>query len=106
MLLICPNFQTPGTITWRELDILGCVLYLAASVLAVFALQQAGAGAFPWRSAAFIVCFVVAVLASVALAVWIAYLSRKERLIKPLFPARIVTHRVMLATILYLISIA
>ncbi|PYH96079.1 MFS general substrate transporter [Aspergillus ellipticus CBS 707.79] len=100
MLLACPTIHTPGTITWRQLDVLGCALYLAASVLAILALQEAGEGTFDWDSAAFIVCIIVAGLAFCALVAWIALLSRKKRSIAPLFPTRILGRRAILATIL------
>ncbi|PWY68668.1 MFS general substrate transporter [Aspergillus heteromorphus CBS 117.55] len=100
MLLVCPTIHTPGNITWRQLDVLGCALYLAASVLAILALQEAGAASFAWDSAAFIVCFVVAGLATCALAAWVVFLSHRQRSVAPLFPARILGHRAMLMTIL------
>ena len=101
MLFACPNLKTPGSFSWKQFDFVGCVLYIAGCVLAIFALQEAGTGTIAWDSATFIVCFVISGIAFSILAIWITYLSRRDRLIKPLFPIRIVTHRVMLATILW-----
>ena len=77
------------------------MLYMAASVLPVFAMQEGGTGALSWDSAGFILCMVFAGLVFITFATWIAYLSNREHCVAPLFPARIVTHRVMLASILY-----
>ncbi|KAL9622620.1 MAG: hypothetical protein Q9160_003117 [Pyrenula sp. 1 TL-2023] len=83
-LIAWPKMYTAGRLSWRQLDFLGCFLYVAASTLLVFALQQA----------------VIAGIASVIFGVWIWFLSSKERTFAPLFPTRIITHRVILANIL------
>ena len=99
MLFAWPQTQTAGKISWRQLDVIGCLLCIAASVLLVFALQQAGAGAFAWSSATIIASLTVAAVAAIALGFWIWYLSSGTRRFAPLFPARIVLHRVLAANI-------
>lgn len=66
----------------------------------VFALQEAGTGTYAWNSGAIIACLVIAFLTAVALAVWIWYFSSADRGIAPLFPARIATHKIILANIM------
>lgn len=100
IFFVWPRTRTAGMIKWRQLDLIGCMLYLAASVLVVFALQQAGSGAYAWSSPTIIGCLVASGVAALLFAFWIWYLSHRERSILPLFPARIVNHRVMLANML------
>jgi len=101
MLFAWPKaHQTVGKISWRQLDIIRCLLIIAASVLLVFALQEGGAGAYPWSSATIIVSLTVAAIAALALAFWTWYLSTGTRMFAPLFPARIVLHRVPAVNIL------
>lgn len=99
-LIAWPKMHTAGRLSWRQLDFLGCLLYVAASTLLVFALQQAGTGTYSWNSATIIACLTVAGIASVIFGVWIWFLSSKEKPFAPLFPTRIITHRVILANIL------
>lgn len=90
MLFAWPQTRTAGKISWRQLDLIGCLLCVAASVLLVFALQQAGAGAYAWSSPIIISSLTIAAVAAIALGLWIWYLSSGTRLFAPLFPARIV----------------
>lgn len=99
-LIAWPDMHTAGRLSWRQLDFFGCLLYVAASCLLVFALQQAGAGTYAWSSSTIIACLVVSGIAALVFGIWIWYLSAKERAIAPLFPARIITNRIMLSSIL------
>nr|POE88313.1 efflux pump fus6 [Quercus suber] len=60
-----------------DVDWLGALLLLAASVLLVFGLQQAGSTAFAWNSAGSIVVFVLSGLCWIAFVIWIVYLHRR-----------------------------
>lgn len=100
IFIVWPKTESAGKIKWRQLDLIGCLLYLGASVLVVFALQSAGAGTYDWDSATIVACLVAAGIAAVLFCFWIWFLSRKERTILPLFPARIVNHKEMLANLL------
>lgn len=99
MLIAWPKVAVIGKVSWRRLDLIGCLLCLVASVLLVFALQQAGAGVYSWSNAVVIASITVAGVAAIALCYWIRYLSTGSRPFEPLFPARIIVHRVMATNI-------
>ncbi|EED18637.1 efflux pump antibiotic resistance protein, putative [Talaromyces stipitatus ATCC 10500] len=100
LLLLCPNIKYQGRITWKQFDLFGCLIYLASCTLLITALQEGGSGSMNWNSAAFIACMILAGVIFASFALWIAYLSKGKHSTIPLFPARIVTHRIMLSTIL------
>lgn len=99
VLLAWPSDQTHNafsTRAFRSIDILGCLLLLSASVLFVFALQQAGSFTYAWDSGAIITCLVLAattLLAFIGWQLWLA--SRPDLIIKPVFPMHVIRHRVM-----------
>ena len=97
MLFAWPKSQSPaaGKILWRELDVIGCLLSIAALVLLVFALQEAGAEAYRWSSVIIITTLTLSGVAAVALYFWIWYLSSKKRHFEPLFHARVVAQKVL-----------
>lgn len=101
MLFAWPKTQSPaaGKILWRELDVIGCLLSIAALVLLVFALQEAGAEAYSWSSGVIVTTLTLSGVAAVALFFWIWYLSAGIRLFVPLFPARIMVDRVLGANV-------
>ncbi|MCJ1476256.1 hypothetical protein MMC13_004922 [Lambiella insularis] len=99
ILIAWPRTRAVGKISWRQLDLIGCLLCVAASVLLVFALQQAGAGAYASSSPVIIASLTVAAAAAIALWFWIWYLSSADRGIAPLFPARVVLNRVIVVAI-------
>lgn len=68
-----------------SVDLLGSLLLLAASVLLIFALQEAGAFIYAWNSAIIISCLVASAVAFVAFVVWQEWLD-----IHPNFPVRMV----------------
>jgi hypothetical protein len=100
MIVLCPDFRYQGRMSWKQFDFIGCFIYLATSVLLITALQEAGAGSIEWYSAAFIVCMILAGLTFIGFALWIAFLSGGTHYTMPLFPARIVKHRIMLSTVM------
>ncbi|EED14464.1 MFS multidrug transporter, putative [Talaromyces stipitatus ATCC 10500] len=100
MIVFCPDFKYQGRMKWRQFDFIGCLIYLVTCVLLITALQEAGAGSIAWQSAAFIVCMILAGLAFVGFASWIAFLSGGKHSTMPLFPARIIKHRIMLSTVM------
>lgn len=97
MLFAWPKSQSPaaGKILWHELDVIGCLLSVAALVLLVFALQEAGAEAYAWSSAIIITTLTISAVSAVALYFWIWYLSRAKRFFEPLFQARVVAQKVL-----------
>jgi MFS family permease len=100
ILVSWPKTPSPGRITLRQLDLVGCLLFIIASVPLVFALQEGGAQVYAWDSAAVVVCLVLSGAAMVVLGVWIWHFSKPNRSIVPLFPQKIVTHRIMFANLM------
>jgi hypothetical protein len=100
ILISWPKTPFPGRITMKQLDLLGCLLFVTASVPFVSSLQEAGAGVYAWDSTVVVVCLVLSAIATVPLGFWIYLLSRANRNIVPLFPQRIVTHRIMFANLM------
>ncbi|KAM0426526.1 hypothetical protein ACHAPT_008218 [Fusarium lateritium] len=88
---------------WLRVDILGMIFLLAASVLLVFALEQGGTR-YPWKSAVVISTLVLAVVLSVAFAIWEVFLEKSTWRPEPVFPPSICKDRLsaamLLATIL------
>ncbi|KAH6634688.1 major facilitator superfamily domain-containing protein [Chaetomium sp. MPI-SDFR-AT-0129] len=90
---------------WRRVDYLGAVSSLAASVLLVFALEQAGV-AYPWDSAPVIAAFVLSGVLWIVFVVWERSVSlrgqKKEKgvVCEPLFPWRLACDRFVLGLLL------
>jgi hypothetical protein len=64
-------------------------------VLLIFALQEGGAQAYSWSSTVIVATLAVSGAAFLALCIWIWYLSAGARFFEPLFPSRVVMHRVL-----------
>ena len=88
--------------SWMQIDGLGATLLVAASVLLVFALQEAGAGTYSWDSAVIVGTLVAAGCAWVALGVWIWFLgTRGERVkIQAIIPSTVFQDRILCALLL------
>ncbi|KAH6855892.1 major facilitator superfamily transporter [Chaetomium sp. MPI-CAGE-AT-0009] len=84
---------------WKRIDYLGAFSSLAASVLLVFALEQAGVE-YPWRSAPIIVCFVLSGIFWMVFIGWERALSRKASSCEPMFPWRLACNRFVLGLLL------
>ena len=79
----------------RGMDWLGCVLLIAASVLSVFAFQQAGLASNPWNKPLFIAPLIVGLLCWGLLIVWEVVVARHwEHSIDAIIPLRLMKHRV------------
>jgi MFS family permease len=68
--------------SWKEIDYIGSILLLAASVLVVFAFQNVGSDREKWREAVFIAPLVIGTLCWIGLFAW-------EALIEKLWPTKI-----------------
>jgi hypothetical protein len=89
-----------GSISMRQVDFFGICLIVLGSVLLSFALQQAGNRTYAWSSGIVVSFLVLAALCWTALIGWSKYLSRPRfGMIAAQFPWRIMTDRVMMATI-------
>ena len=73
---------------FSQVDILGALLLLTASVLLVFAIQEAGALRFEWNSPVIITCLSVSGLSWCSFVVWIYWLNsgRTKIQINPILP--------------------
>ena len=104
LLVAWPNDKSQRSLTWaavKSIDFLGCVLLLAASILLIFALQEAGAFVYSWSTGTIIACLVVAGSAFVAFVVWQEWLAAHPKLtVKLIFPVSVARQRVMGAAFL------
>lgn len=83
-----------------QVDWPGAVLSVAASATLVFALESGGSQ-FQWSSPAIIVSIVLSGLSWVAFTLWQYYLTVQASKVKmlPIFPTRLVGHRVIAAAL-------
>lgn len=80
---------------FREMDLTGCALLIAASVLSVFAFQQAGLDSNAWRKPVFIAPIVVGLLCWLLLMAWEVAVARYwESSVDAVIPIRLLKHRV------------
>lgn len=63
--------------SWSDLDYLGSLLLIAASVLTVFSFQNAGVDADQWNQAVFIAPLIFGVLCLIALFAWESFIERR-----------------------------
>ncbi|KFY77332.1 hypothetical protein V499_03250 [Pseudogymnoascus sp. VKM F-103] len=78
-----------------QMDVLGAFLLLVATVLLVFALQQAGSQEYAWSSPVIVATLTISAASWVAFIAWIAYLEsgRSGLRIKAIFPLSIALKR-------------
>ncbi|KAH6632551.1 major facilitator superfamily transporter [Chaetomium tenue] len=84
---------------WRRIDYVGAFSSLGASILLVFALEQAGVE-YPWNSAPIIVCFVLSGMFWILFIGWERNLSRRTGSCEPMFPWRLACNRFALGLLL------
>jgi hypothetical protein len=85
---------------WRRVDIVGAFILLAASVLAVFVLEEAGIR-YAWSSAAIIAGLTLACFCWVAFPLWENYVDRAKSEQEPIFPIRLFKDRMITGMMLY-----
>ncbi|KAI9659529.1 MAG: hypothetical protein M1821_001788 [Bathelium mastoideum] len=79
----------------RRLDIPGCILLIAASVLSTFAFQEAGLDTRNWGSALFLASLLVGIVCWVALFAWEVAVARYwSATIDAVIPLHLLQHRV------------
>jgi MFS family permease len=84
----------------KELDIVGTILIIAASVLIVFSFQEAGLKPNSWKQAIFIAPLVIGLLCAAALVGWEYLVARfSERKLATMFPLRLMTRRVYMGCV-------
>lgn len=86
-----------------KLDLPGCVLLLAAIVLMICALEEAGIR-FAWSSPMIIAFLVIAGVLFIIFFIWQWIITRREDEREPLFPWRFVTNRQLFGIFLYVTS--
>ena len=99
---------TPGTssslsawATFQSVDVLGIFLILAASCMHIFAFESAGVLDFEWNSPTILSLLVLSASCWITFVLWQLFLeSRRQGRVQPVFPFRIVRHRVMVAVVL------
>lgn len=85
----------------RELDFLGCVLLIAASILVVFSFQEGGISNNAWGTAIFIAPLIVGCVCWVLLIGWEMIVARLwEYSIAATLPLRLLTLRVYISGVL------
>jgi MFS family permease len=83
----------------RRLDLTGVVLMLVASILLVFALEEAGTR-YAWSSGTIICTLVIAVSSWVAFVAWEIWLEKKRKAAEPIFPMQLLRNRVLVGMLL------
>ncbi|RDL41063.1 MFS multidrug transporter-like protein [Venustampulla echinocandica] len=85
----------------RELDVIGALLIIAASVLVVFSFQGAGLQPDSWHTALFIAPLTIGCLCYIALFIWEILVSRFwEDSFATMFPLRLMKRRVYMGYVL------
>jgi len=85
--------------SWQRVDFLGVFLLLAASILLVFALEEAGSR-YPWDSAAIITSLTLACLCWIAFPFWEHHVEASKSSREPVFPVRLLKDRMVFGMIL------
>jgi hypothetical protein len=90
-----------STPSWKELDFVGCILIIGASVLVLFALQQAGLGENSWGTAMFIAPLLVGCACWALLFGWEFVVARFwDGKLVTMFPLRLLRKRVFIGNVL------
>lgn len=78
----------PVDATLAQIDILGAILLLAASILLVFSIQEAGAMRYRWDSAVIVTTLVLSGVCWLSFTGWISWLSSSPAGLRmpPIFP--------------------
>jgi hypothetical protein len=95
-----PGLALSSWAAFQSIDFIGILLVLAASIMHIWGFESVGIMDYNWNSPAIITVLVLAVSCWVTFVIWELFLeSRKKSILKPLFPFRIVQHRVMASAI-------
>ncbi|KAL7962558.1 major facilitator superfamily domain-containing protein [Trichoderma compactum] len=86
---------------FASIDFIGSATLLCSSSLLVFAIQQAGSQTFAWSSPVIISALVISGVSWAAFIYWEVVLdSKRHRHIEPIFPIRLMLHRVYASSLL------
>ncbi|KAJ6782868.1 hypothetical protein PWT90_07962 [Aphanocladium album] len=103
LVLLWPKrFRTFKKVQFKELDYVGILLVMVATVLPVFILNQAAVREYAWNSGTTIAILVLSGLAWISLILWQWYLFKNPRSyrIRPQVPFQLLKDRVLLAVIM------
>ncbi|PMD64418.1 MFS multidrug transporter-like protein [Hyaloscypha bicolor E] len=93
---LCPARRRP----LKELDTIGAILIIAASVLIVFSFQEAGLKTNAWKQAIFIVPLAIGCLCAAALVGWEYFVAHSwEGKLATMFPLRLMESRVYMGCV-------
>lgn len=98
-----PSEQVSSIFSWdafSKIDFLGGGTLLLGSGLLVFAIQQAGSQTFAWGSPAIISTLVISGLSWIGFVIWEIRLQVTPHRIEPIFPIKLMLHRVYSAGLL------
>jgi len=85
----------------QSIDFIGIFLVLAASIMHIWGFESVSVMNYDWNSPAIITVLVLAASCWVTFVLWQLFLeSKKNSIMKPVFPFRIVQRRVMASAIL------
>lgn len=91
--------------SWRELDVVGCFLLAAASVLVVLSFQEAGIRDNAWGKGIFLGPLLAGCCCWMLLIMWEIAVERSfAQSIAPIMPPKLLRHRVYLAAVLFTIT--
>lgn len=86
---------------FASIDFIGSATLLCSSSLLVFAIQQAGSQTFAWSSPVIISALIISGVSWAAFIYWEVVLdSKRHRHIEPIFPIRLMLHRVYASSLL------
>ena len=95
-----PGLPLSSWAAFQSIDFIGILLILAASIMHIWGFESVSVMDYNWNSPPIITVLVLAVSCWVTFVIWELFLeSRKKSIMKPVFPFRIVQHRVMASAI-------
>lgn len=103
LVILWPHDFGKALHPWKEfwrIDFIGNIFILAACVLMVYSLQQAGTMIFSWTSVEFLATFTVSVVCWALFWAWQLVLRQLPIQVEPVFPVRLVYHRIYMAAVL------
>lgn len=92
--------KTSVTDKLRQMDFVGAVLLLAASMMIVYCIQEGGSMKLPWSSPTIVTMLVISSLCWVAFWCWEASVGLRDDKVEPIFPLSLAGHRAYLACLL------
>ena len=84
-------------VSLTQIDYVGTILLMAATVLLIVALQEAGTATFSWNSSVTIGLLTASGVSVLGLVAWIGFLENRgdQSSVTPTFPSRFLRQRVM-----------